>query len=633
MIDLKRQYERWGIFMLIRLIGLWLYAFVVSHAYGANNLPPEFGSAIRSAVAKHPEVAMAKSNVLAAKSLVSAGEYRWFPKVEVGSRAGSTQSTGAGNRTLNLALKQPLWDAGRVDADFASAQASESVSISAEGETLDSIGTRTSTAYFNILRAREQAATAKRNADDHYTMYTSSSNRKAGGLGAQSDVILASSRLQQAKAAELQWQGEIVKAVSAYFSIVNESPPMTMSEIELWEVEGGLRSAIDAAKMRSPILQKLQNEVLVAEANVLSKKAQQFPTLYARVDHANYLGGSKNSLYENDTSFTVNFEWQNDVAMTQRFQVEAAEQKVIAAKYAVEAAERQLVEAMTGYWQDFVTARQRSEELKRFENLAADTVGMFRRQFNIGRRSWPEVMNSLQDLYSAKNQYIEAKYQTMVARMKLAFMIGEMDEYTRVADTSADNAKIQPSVAAEPVATTAVTPVNEAAVSDTALVPQSSSLDSSEISTPADSKPVALPVTNTPLAAEATAAGSSESLKQTPIKEVSPVVAVNARIKHWVQAWSSHNVEAYLASYAPDFIAEGGKARVDWARERTLKVSTKSQLKIDLLHPKVSVMGSDARVSFRQVYSEKGKSIRTNKTIFLHKYDDNWLIVRERLDV
>lgn len=419
--------------LAVKMVGILSYGLAIQTAYGATNLPPELEAAIRAAVTQHPDVAMAGSDVLAAKAIVSAGEYRWYPKVEVSSQAGSRQVSGAGNRTLNFGLKQPLWDAGRVDADFASAKASETVSLFAESATLENVGMRASIAYFNVLRAREQRSVSKLSADDHYGLYTSVSNRRVAGLGAKSDVALASSRLQQARATEFFWQGEIDRSESAYFSVVNQSPPSDMAEIRISEVDGGLLAAVEMAKARAPILKKLRNEVLVAEANVQSKKAQMFPTLYARADHVSYLGGSTNSFYEDDTRFTVNFEWQNDVAFTQRFQIEAAEQKVIAARFAVESAERQLVETLTGYWQDFTTSSQRSEELKKFEASAAETVVMFRRQFTIGRRSWPEVVNSLQDLYSAKNQQVEAKYQSMAARMKIAFMIGEMDMYLSAA--------------------------------------------------------------------------------------------------------------------------------------------------------------------------------------------------------
>jgi len=107
--------------------------------------------------------------------------------------------------------------------------------------------------------------------------------------------------------------------------------------------------------------------------------------------------------------------------------VEAAQHMVDAAKHALESEERVLVQTSSNYWSDYTTALSRSDELDKFSASAAETVKLFKRQFTIGRRSWPEVTNTLQDLYSANSQKVDAKYAVMTSRMQLAFVGGEMD--------------------------------------------------------------------------------------------------------------------------------------------------------------------------------------------------------------
>lgn len=404
------------------LFSLFLGGVSVQNAYGALSLPQQLDSAIRLAIMQHPEAMEAESEVLGARAVVSSGQFRWYPRVEASSRLGRND-----DRALNFGIKQSIWDFGRVNAEFDSAKASELVAIAKKLNVRESIGIRVSSAYLNVLRTREQKLVADKSVESHRILYLSVDRRKDAGLGAKSDVMLASSRLQQARSAAALWEGEIGRAEAAYFSVVNERPPISMNEIGLAEADQNLQYLIDKAKARSPELARLKSELMVAEANVKSQVAQQFPTLFARVDHANYLGSS--AFADNDTRFTVNFEWQNDVALSQRYRVAAAEQKVAAARYGYEAAERKLVEALAANWQDFIASRQRYDELSKFSISAADTVDMFKRQFVIGRRSWPEVVNSLQDLYSAQSQMVEAKYKALSAKVNLAFTGGEMDEY------------------------------------------------------------------------------------------------------------------------------------------------------------------------------------------------------------
>jgi len=606
----------------VKLAGISFCGLMVQTVYGATNLPPELGLAIKAAITHHPEVNMAESDVLAAKAIVEAGGYRWYPKVEVSSRMGSNQSGGAGNRSLNLVLKQSLWDAGRVDADYDSAKASESVSLSAEVATQEDIGTRASSAYFSVSRARAQKQVARRSVEDHRNLYNSVDRRKVAGLGSLSDVTLASSRLQQAIASEVQWQGEINRAEAAYLSVVNELPPDAMPELDVWEVDGELKDFITVAKVRSPVLQKLRNQLLVAEANVKSKKAQQFPTLYASVDHASYLGGATGSLYQDDTRFTVNFEWQNDVALTQRYQVEAAEQKVISARYAVESAERQLVETLTGYWQDYTTSRQRRDELKKFEDSAAETVGMFRRQFSIGRRSWPEVMNSLQDLYGAQNQQVEAKYQVMTARLKIAFLIGEMDEYLRLANDGTHYNQPVPVLARDPAMEKAdmLNKVKENIKHDLTTDILESEPEFNEIAT-APPVQVIQPTIPPVLDNSSTRSLGSDDQK----------LGVNEALVRWVNAWSSRNVDDYLACYASDFSIPNGGSRADWENERRNKIIKKASILVELKQLKITITDNEAKASFRQIYTANGKVIRSNKSMSLRRYGNGWLIVKEKI--
>lgn len=395
----------------------------VATATAAPNLPKlpeEFELTIRSAIQAHPDVMAASSKILSAKSQVEAGDYRWFPKAEVSVRTGER-----GDRYSTSGLNQTLWDFGKINADFEAVKAGEFVAISGRNVAVQSVGMAAAVAYLNVARAREQKSVAEENVNEHRKLQFSVLKRNDGGIGNKSDVTLTTSRLQQAKAMEKQWNGVVARSEAEYLSIVGLSVAASaLPLIDLWNVEGGKDGSVMRVLRRSPSLQKLREEVKVAEAAVDSKRAQLFPTLYARVDNTRYYGSGP---FDSDTRFSVNFQWQNDVALTQRFQVDAAQHMVVAAKHSVESEERVLVQTASNYWTDYIIAVSRSEELDKFAVSAGETVKQFKRQFTIGRRSWPEVTNTLQDLYSARSQQVDAKYAAMVARMQLAFVGGEMD--------------------------------------------------------------------------------------------------------------------------------------------------------------------------------------------------------------
>ncbi len=104
-------------------------------------------------------------------------------------------------------------------------------------------------------------------------------------------------------------------------------------------------------------------------------------------------------------------------------------------------------------------------------------------------------------------------------------------------------------------------------------------------------------------------------------------------VNGWAKAWSSKNVDAYLAYYARDFKTPGGEARADWEKGRRARISAPKTIAVTVEAPMVNLAGdSQASVTFRQGYqSDRIKSTTTTKTLVLAKSDGRWRIQQERV--
>jgi len=235
-----------------------------------------------------------------ATSQVKAGEYRWYPQAEAALRTGEQ-----GDRYATLGINQPLWDNGRRNADFDASKASASAAYSAKYLSMQSLGIAAVEAYLGLAKAKEQRLVAEANVNEHQKLHASVVKRNTGGVGSKSDASLATSRLQQARAIEKQWLGEVAKAEAHYLAVVGAIPVAeSLPVVSLWELPGGKEGLKNKVLSRSPSLQRLQQEIKVAEANVISSKAQLYPTLFARVDNTKYFGSGP---FDNDTRFPSMF--------------------------------------------------------------------------------------------------------------------------------------------------------------------------------------------------------------------------------------------------------------------------------------------------------------------------------------
>jgi len=101
-------------------------------------------------------------------------------------------------------------------------------------------------------------------------------------------------------------------------------------------------------------------------------------------------------------------------------------------------------------------------------------------------------------------------------------------------------------------------------------------------------------------------------------------------VNNWSAAWSSKDVDKYLASYADSFKPAKGENRKAWEQTRRERISRPSKISVELFNQKVMIEdANNAKVSFKQQYRADGKPIRTDKTLVMKKIDGAWLIDQE----
>jgi Flp pilus assembly protein TadD/ketosteroid isomerase-like protein len=105
-------------------------------------------------------------------------------------------------------------------------------------------------------------------------------------------------------------------------------------------------------------------------------------------------------------------------------------------------------------------------------------------------------------------------------------------------------------------------------------------------------------------------------------------------VKAWAKAWSSKDVDGYLAFYAKDFKTPGGESRAAWEKARRQRIAAPKSISVSIDAPKASggADGQSASVTFRQGYrSDVIKSTSITKTLVMAKIGGRWLIQQERV--
>jgi len=121
-----------------------------------------------------------------------------------------------------------------------------------------------------------------------------------------------------------------------------------------------------------------------------------------------------------------------------------------------------------------------------------------------------------------------------------------------------------------------------------------------------------------------------EPAKPEPVAAASDDTAVLDAVNAWAKAWSSQDVNQYLASYADSFKTPKGEPRKAWEATRRDRVSRPKTIAVEVNNAKVTMEGSDAaKVQFSQRYVADGKPQSTRKTLAMTKVGGAWLIQQE----
>lgn len=154
--------------------------------------------------------------------------------------------------------------------------------------------------------------------------------------------------------------------------------------------------------------------------------------------------------------------------------------------------------------------------------------------------------------------------------------------------------------------------------------------------------PAARPITATPATPQASApkpAPAPAVAAKEPVKEPAPVKAappannpdaVLKAVDSWASAWSSNDVDAYLARYAPGFKTPDGEPRKTWENERRARIAKPRKIEVRVEAAKVTFNDANrATVTFRQYYRSNTLKVTASKKLVMVRSGSQWLIQEE----
>ena len=367
-----------------------------------------------------PQIALAATR--------SHNEVRYSDEVAV-------QRYQSGNQSLTL--RQPLYNA-LLQTGLAKAQAEvRDVDARLEQER-SSLLTRVTDAYFEALLAQDQQLMLQDQLGYAQVQMDAAAKGVLAGSGTRTDVDEAKSRrdllqaqvleARQARQWSLQVLQDLVQQPVTDLVRVREDADLTTPLAGV--PDHSLAQWQDTAQQRSPELQALQAQLEAAEVDIGRARAGHRPTLDM------VLQWQRN---DRDSVTSSSARYRQGVAMLQ-FNlplyagggVDAAVRQALAqrerADRALEAARRELGSRVAREWRNVTEGRARIAAFETAMQSARQLVHATQQSQRAGVRSHLDVLDAQERLGTALTERARARYQLLVASVRLAVLAGAADE-------------------------------------------------------------------------------------------------------------------------------------------------------------------------------------------------------------
>lgn len=391
-------------------------------------------AAVDMAMKNSPDVGIVAAQKRASDYAVDQARGGYYPSVDVAFGYGFDKSKTDTFSTedywrrgeASLSIRQMLFDNSATYNEVKRNEAKLLADTYSVEGTSEQIALATVKAYLDVMRAREEVALTKENLETHEKTYEQIADRAESGVGSRSDQDQAEARLALSQANLVAAEANLKDAEIAYMRYTGEYPDALVepAEVNPELIPATLEDATKKAKDNNPMLKLAKADIEEAKAQYGAAKSAMGPNIFleAGVDHLRDAGGTAG---DDDTTYAMlRMRW--NLYRGGSDQARARSMKELS-NQAVETMKRtmvQLDQSVALSWNALTSVSARLPSLQQHAESSRLTRDAYVDQFDIGKRTLIDLLDTENEYYTSSVSYINAQYLEMYARYRLLADMG-----------------------------------------------------------------------------------------------------------------------------------------------------------------------------------------------------------------
>lgn len=322
-------------------------------------------------------------------------------------------------RAASLQLRQPLFAGGGVSAAIAQADESRVAALAQVGGAGAMLSAEVAAAYVGVLTAHDMVALSRTQVVQMETITSQAQLRFKGGEIPRTDLEQARARQAEARAGLARAEGQLARSRARFISVVGAEPEGLEPVVAPPATPASLDEAIAQASQSSPMLLAAQAAERAAQAGVRYARAERLPSLALTATASTARDQFFPGYSADNVTIGVQGRWTLFSGGAVSGRIDEASAALRGAQARLDAARRQVREAVIGAWGDVATARAvmlAATDQSSAANSALDSV---RNEVRVGQKPVLDLLDAQREALAATTALVAARGDMTVSAYSL----------------------------------------------------------------------------------------------------------------------------------------------------------------------------------------------------------------------
>lgn len=425
--------------------------------FGVLAVSPAFGQTLEQAVENtlisNPDIKSAFNEFVSKRYVNEASSGAYLPSVDLNAGVGyeginpaesNRKSTDLTRKEATITLTQLIWDGSATlnDIDRTAADA-ESVRYQLLADAQDK-ALEVAKVYLDAVKAYEVLTLSENNLKVHKKIYQDIKKRVDSGIGSTADLTQVEARLAKAHGNLVAAQNNLFDTHTIFTRLVGQAPQgLIFPRADQNFIPYTVDDAIDLAFNSHPVIKISKADVDSAKFQYKQSKGNYYPTVSVeasqtwRDDAAGVEGNS------DETTAMLRMRYNLYNGGSDSANAESFAYQLNKAKDLRERAYRNVEEGLRLSWSALDLTQQQKQFLSDHVDSASETVIAYEKQYRIGKRTLLDLLNTENELFEARKDYLDAKYAEQYAKYRVMNATGQLLNALRVDVPTEWNQKVE----------------------------------------------------------------------------------------------------------------------------------------------------------------------------------------------